>query len=159
MKIKKVLICLMLALLPNLLLAQPGGASGNWDLIFEENFNGNTLDTSKWSVNYPWGNGHRHNHEAWCVAEQVSVQNGMLRITATDQKHPDSEEGYDWTSGIITSAGKFHMDEGFLEGRFRMPPTLGTWAGAPPSEPRRLTSRRTRRRAPRSLPRSGSGRG
>ncbi len=135
---KKLTYALLLLLSPALF-SQPTGQSGGWSLIFEDNFNGSSLDLSKWSYNYPWGNGHTHNHEAWCVAEQVTVQNGYLRITATDQKHPESTSGYDYTSGIITTYNKFHMDEGFIEGRFKMPATLGTWpafwtlgAGWPP---------------------------
>ena len=39
---------------------QPPSIDGNWQLVFQDEFEGNTLDTSKWSPDYPWGNTHNH---------------------------------------------------------------------------------------------------
>lgn len=112
-------------------------AAKNWDLTFEDNFEGTSLDTSKWSTGYPWGNGHTHigNHDAYCVAENVEITDGKLVITAEyDPTHPqgsipdsDHPSGHEYISGLITSNGKFTTKYGYIEGSFQMPAATGTW--------------------------------
>lgn len=107
--------------------APPVPASGYcWDMVFEDNFNGSCLDTSKWKVNYPWGNTHTHNHDAYCIAEQVTVQNGKLVITAEYSPNYNGT-GYNYISGVITTSGKFNTQYGYIEGRFKQAPGQGTW--------------------------------
>lgn len=115
------------------LMAQPGD---NWKLVFEDNFNGNKLDTTKWSYNYIWG--HTHNHMAYMDSSQVKVDDGKLKLTAIAKRHPNAPEGtdnwahqfghipFDYTSGAIHSNGKFNITYGYIEGRFKMSGT-GTW--------------------------------
>src|SRR5690554_416131 len=124
---RKISFLLLLAACPFVLKAQPAGASGSWELVFEDQFTGSALDASKWSKGYPWGDGTTHNHEAYCIPENVTVENGLLRIKAVSEKHPASPEGYNWTSGVVSTSGKFHVSAGFIEGRFKAPATLGTW--------------------------------
>ena len=45
--------------------------------LFEDNFDGTTLDTKKWNYNYTWGR--THNHRAYMVDSMVQVMNGQLR--------------------------------------------------------------------------------
>lgn len=114
---------------------QPPLISGNWQLVFQDEFEGNQLDTSKWSKNYPWGN--THNHRAYTNQANVIVENGLLRIKAENQRHPDAPDGIqrddfgwlslDFTSGCVTTFGKFHIDHGYIEARLKMPPTRGFW--------------------------------
>lgn len=124
---KQLCVFLVYILTPFILIAQPAGGSGSWNLVFEDHFNGTSLDSTKWSKGYPWGSGNTHNHEAFCVPENVTVENGLLRIKAEATKYPGSPEGFDWTSGVVTTSGKFHISAGFIEGRFKAPATLGTW--------------------------------
>src|SRR4051812_12991650 len=51
---------------PRAFAAPPAG----YELIFADEFNGTAIDTMKWNYNYPWGDGHTHNHIAWVVPEQ-----------------------------------------------------------------------------------------
>ena len=44
--------------------APPSNFSG-WDLVFEDNFDGTSLDTKKWNSTYNWGP--THNHRAYCA--------------------------------------------------------------------------------------------
>lgn len=108
----------------------------NWNLIFEDEFHGYELDTTKWSYNYTWGK--THNHMAYMDEKQVRVNDGKLHITAIDKRHPDAPDGtdkwahqfgyvkFDYTSGAIHSNGKFNITYGYIEGRFKMSGT-GTW--------------------------------
>lgn len=117
----------------------PYRAPNNWRLIFSDEFEGTTLNLSKWSYNYPegWYNqGHTHNHEGYMTEENVLVTNGTLRIIGENRRHPDApapEESpwgwlsYNYTTGAITSYKKFNLTYGYIEGRFRMPASKGYW--------------------------------
>lgn len=115
---------------------------GNWDLVFEDNFTGTSLDLSKWNYNYPSyfpNSGRTHNHRAYMDQAQVKVENGFLKISAINQRHPSAPDGtnqwesqfgflsFDYTSGTVNTRTKFEFTYGYVEGRFKMPPTLGTW--------------------------------
>ncbi|MDQ2086826.1 glycoside hydrolase family 16 protein [Herbivorax sp. ANBcel31] len=111
----------------------PPHGDSSWELVFSDEFEGTSLDTNKWSYNYPWGN--THNHSAYCVPENVSVSDGLLRIRAENKRHPDAPEGVDhdgwhyldYTSGAINTMNKFNFTTGYIEGRFKVPSTRGFW--------------------------------
>jgi len=113
----------------------PPGIPGNWQIVFQDEFEGNKLDLSKWSLNYPWGN--THNHRAYTDAANVIVENGLLRLKAENKRHPDAPDGIqrddfgwlslDYTSGCVTTSGKFHINSGYIEARLKMPSTKGFW--------------------------------
>jgi len=105
-----------------------------WDLVFQDEFEGKTLDTKKWNPTYNWG--HSHNHQAWCVAKNVFVQDGKLRIKGEAKRHPDAPKtvksggqtySLDYTSGAIDTRKKFSLQYGYIEGRFKAPRQKGTW--------------------------------
>ncbi|MDG5816494.1 family 16 glycosylhydrolase [Chitinispirillales bacterium ANBcel5] len=105
-----------------------------WELVFEDTFEGNSLDLSKWNPTYNWGN--MHNHRAYCDAENVIVEDGTLRIKGEARRHPDAPETHthggetftmNYTSGAIDTRNKFSFKYGYLEGRFKAPPQRGTW--------------------------------
>lgn len=129
------LLCLLLSL--NASIAQPPGGTANWNLVFEDNFNGTSLDQSKWSYNYPWGR--THNHRAYMTDTMVTVKDGILTIKAINKRHPSAPAGtnqwessfgylsFDYTSGAIHTQGKFGTTYGYIEGRFKASSTSGTW--------------------------------
>lgn len=43
--------------------ADPPSNFSGWELVFEDNFDGNELDKTKWNPTYNWGN--THNHRAY----------------------------------------------------------------------------------------------
>lgn len=113
--------------------APPATLEG-WELVFEDNFDGTDLDNQKWNSTYNWGN--THNHRAYCVAENVTVSEGLLRIKGETKRHPDAPQtttsggkthSLDYTSGAIDTKNKFSLHYGYIEGRFKMPPQRGTW--------------------------------
>lgn len=104
--------------------------------VFEDNFELNRLDTTKWSHNYPWGT--THNHMANMRPQQVVVTNGTLVITALAERSIWEPWGqwhdgfnkyipFDYTSGAINTSGKHHFTHGYIEGRFKLPTPLSTW--------------------------------
>lgn len=114
--------------------AEPPASLNGWNLVFNDEFDGESLDKSKWNPTYNWG--HTHNHRAYCVEENVSVSDGLLRIRGEARRHPDAPAtckngsdvySLDYTSGAIDTRGKFDVKYGYIEGRFKMPPHSGTW--------------------------------
>lgn len=114
-----------------------GQEAGIWDLIFDDEFEGDTLDESKWNYNYPWGNGHYHNYPAWIVKENVKVENGHLRLVAENKRHPDApltpiqadgrSLNFEYTSGTINTQGKLNIDRGYVEASLIVPNSKGFW--------------------------------
>lgn len=103
-------------------------------LAFEDNFDGTSLDLSKWSYNYPWGT--YHNHMANMQSQQVTVTNGELVLTAIAQRTiwdpwgvntPGGWKNLDYTSGAVHTKDHFWVGRGYMEGRFWMPWQWSTW--------------------------------
>jgi len=111
---------------------------GEYKLVWSDEFNGSSLDESKWTKNYPFAanGGHTHNHNAWMAEENVWVENGNLVIRAKDQRHPDApysvEQGgqtrvLDYQAGAVHSKGKFGFTYGYMEARVKSTRARGTW--------------------------------
>ena len=120
-------------------LYQSVSAEGKWTKTFEDNFNGTTLDTTKWdyqngmgraadgSGNAGWGN----NEQQFYTNDNVSVNSGDLVITAT--KNRRTTQGYttNYDSGklrtkITQPDGKegnplFTQKYGRFEAKIKMP--------------------------------------
>ena len=98
-------------------------------LIWADEFNGTTLDNSKW--NYDIGNGCPElcgwgNNEAQYYSsstENVKVENGVLKIIAK----PDTLGGMMYSSGKIHSKNKGDFRYGRIEARIKLPETQGMW--------------------------------
>lgn len=108
---------------------------GDWELVFSDDFLGDSLDLTLWNYNYPWGTGHTHNHRAYMIKENAVVADGILTIKAENERHPQAPEFVehdgiqylDFTSGIVTTFGKFHFTYGYIEARIKVSGTKGFW--------------------------------
>lgn len=93
----------------------PVGVSGSWDLVFEDQFD--SFDDSVWRTRYQWTpvviNGELQAYRP----EAVTVHDGHLRLTAS----ATPTDGQPYTSGVITSYGKFSFLYGTVEFRARAP--------------------------------------
>ncbi|MCQ2123639.1 MAG: family 16 glycosylhydrolase [Fibrobacter sp.] len=114
--------------------ANPPANFSGWDLVFEDNFDGDALDLKKWNPTYNWG--HTHNHRAYCAEENVIVKDGKLMLKGEAKKHPKAtgtakfngkEIPVDYTSAAIDTKGHFEVKYGYIEGRFKAPKHKGTW--------------------------------
>lgn len=118
--------CIFLLLNPTLILAQPSG--DGWQLKFADDFNNSNLDTSKWTPCYWWGdsdgctNGSAGDLQ-WFQSDEVSVQNGILRLRAQKRQ----SNGKEYTSGMVSSHDKFSFKYGYVEMRAKVPKGNGFW--------------------------------
>lgn len=120
-----------------------------WAYSFGDEFNGTTLDDSKWQNHYPWGRNHDgpSNHLEYMTDGQnisfghnSTINSGTLRLTAKDEdvyargvpyesdnfSLGDGSPNLRWwnyTSGMIFSKQKFKY--GLFEIRFKIPSGVG----------------------------------
>lgn len=93
-------------------------AATTYQLLWSDDFD-KGLDSTKWSV--VTGN-ENVNHELQAyVPSGVLVANGFLQFTASKQ----NSAGQSYTSGKITTAGKFSIKNGRIEARLKMPLLAG----------------------------------
>ena len=101
----------------------------DWELVWEDEFNGLALNTDKWTAmtgdgteyGIPgWGN----NELQYYRAENVNVSGGYLVITAKRE----SFGGKGYTSGRIRTLGKGDWTYARVEFRAKMPLGQGLWA-------------------------------
>jgi len=102
-----------------------------YELVWNDEFSGNSLDTTKW--NYDRGTGAQYGLNGWGNNElqyytvdrptNVRVDNGMLVIEA----HKENYKGMGYTSGRINTAGKGDWKYGRFEIKARLPEGRGTW--------------------------------
>lgn len=88
--------------------SRPLGQTGEWNLIFHDEFNGDTLDTSKWTTCYWWDNqgctNEGNNNLNWYQPDNVFLKDGKLILRAKEEKvtSPDGKQ-YAYTSGMVTT--------------------------------------------------------
>jgi beta-glucanase (GH16 family) len=103
--------------------APPNGSGYSWKLVFEDNFDGTSLDRSKWISQIPFSRTHKG--DAYDRDENVTVSDGVLTITAKAENYG----GKSFTSGAIsTGYSKFRFKYGYAEARMRMPGARGSWS-------------------------------
>jgi beta-glucanase (GH16 family) len=98
--------------------ATPPGPE-NWQLVFSDEFDGNSLDTNKWSWKFDWGaspiNGCSNSH----IPDGVNiVSGGTLKIRALNPRE----------SGMIASWPSFWWRHGYIEGRMKVPKGAAWWS-------------------------------
>jgi beta-glucanase (GH16 family) len=102
----------------------PEGRSGNWDLIFSDEFSGSSLDTSKWEPGW-FGSGITQpvqSGELQCYdSRQVTVSGGQLHLAAVERPTTCGGVNRRYVSGMVSSRGKFEYTHGYIEARIWMP--------------------------------------
>ena len=112
----------------------------NWVVVWQDNFDGDKLDRSKWRPEVScWGGG---NNELQCYTDRtdnVIVENGSLKLVAkpetfTAKLYPDGMRGtpggsrtQPYTSGKVRTRGLASWKYGRISARIRLPGGLGTW--------------------------------
>ncbi len=92
-----------------------------WQLVWQDEFNGNSLDTSKWNVLIRETS--KHGELQYYVPDEVFVENGFLRIRSRVRKYGLKE----YTSGRLDTEGKFAPVYGRFEIRAKLPGGQGLW--------------------------------
>ena len=97
-------------------------------LVWADEFDGDALDENKWEIQlgtggsvglFLWGN----NEQQFYRRENISVENGLLRIRAQRENFGNME----YTSGRIRSLNLGDFKYGRMEARIRMDNTPGLW--------------------------------
>ncbi|MEA3462883.1 MAG: family 16 glycosylhydrolase [Bacteroidota bacterium] len=116
-------------LLFGLVLAVNGLAGQSWRLVWADEFDGDTLNTNKWS--YMIGDGTEYGIPGWgnnelqyYQEENVSVGDGVMTITAKRENVETSQ----FTSGRIRTIDMGDWTYGRFEFRAKMPVGKGLWA-------------------------------
>ena len=95
-----------------------------YTLVWSDEFNGETIDESKWNFeigngNWGWGNGeHQYYRE-----ENASIENGKLVIEARNENYG----GFDYTSARMQTRNKGDWLYGKITASIKVPNAGGTW--------------------------------
>ena len=110
-----------------------------WDLVFNDEFSGNKLDTGTWNYvtgyyinddpgTWGWGNNELEHYTD--SEKNVYVANGNLNLAAYDEPKSfpqDPNRVAPYSSGKITSEGKFSFKYGRIDFRAKLPTGNGLW--------------------------------
>jgi hypothetical protein len=103
------------------------GPVGGLRLVFDEEFNGTSVDLSKWNVR---NNFHARNEASMMTNRQknVWVHDGVLDLRAWKENwtSPDGHTSH-YTSGYLDTIGKQSFRYGRFEMRAKLPPQQGMW--------------------------------
>lgn len=122
-------------------IATPAGAEpavpGPWHVAFQDDFEGSSLDHSRWATCYDWNdNGctNAGNHELeWYLPGQVTVGGGGLSLNAVRRNTVGSDgRTYPWTSGMVTTGRdsyyatpRYTFTHGYFAASIRIPAENG----------------------------------
>ena len=114
------------AAIPQFSVKNVSAANASSTLIWSDEFNGSSLDTSKWNYETGTGSGGWGNNERQYYTnrtDNVYVSGGSLHIKAKRENYG----GMNYTSGRIKTAGKFSFKYGYVEARLALPASSGIW--------------------------------
>jgi beta-glucanase (GH16 family) len=97
-----------------------------WRLTFQDEFDGTALDLRKWNPNDPWGRERNSELQAY-VKNSFEVKGGVLSVKAAKRDAVYDGRRRSYTSGMMTTFGKFSQQYGRFEIRCRVPEGRGMW--------------------------------
>ncbi len=116
-------------------------AGAGWELAWADEFDGNSLDRSKWTPEVScWGGG---NNERQCYTdrpENIAVEGGLLLLKARKERYtgparppeiadnPNPQVTQSYTSGKVRTRGLHAWRYGRIEVRAKLPPGQGAWS-------------------------------
>ena len=95
-----------------------------YSLVFEDDFNGETLDRSKWNVELHKPGWVNEELQKYVDTEEVLfLGDGLLHIRSVRKVLADGSKAYD--SGRISTQGKYEFTYGLFEARLKVPQGKG----------------------------------
>lgn len=121
-------------------LAVPGVAGAeeqapDWQMTWQDEFEGEELDTSKWRIDIGngfydgdewiegWGNNELQSYQK----DNVRVEDGKLILEAREEAVSDEHGNYEYTSGKVLTEGLFSQAYGRFEASMKLPEGQGYW--------------------------------
>jgi beta-glucanase (GH16 family) len=100
----------------------------NWKLVWSDEFDGSSIDTSKWNFEID-GKGGGNGEEEYYTdkPENAHIENGHLLITAIKDGTDADGKKHKFTSARMTTKGKFSWKYGRFEARIKVPTGRGVW--------------------------------
>jgi len=108
----------------------------NWQLVWEDNFDGSNLDLNKWEQEYGtgaqygmwgWGNGELQHYQS----QNTTLSNGIAKIEVKEEPQGITESFWSQTSyyssSKITTKGKFDFRYGKIVARIKSVDGQGFW--------------------------------
>jgi beta-glucanase (GH16 family) len=98
----------------------PALAQSGWKLVWSDEFNGSSIDRTKWNYDTGTGwNGWGNNELQYYTdrPDNARIENGNLVIEARKEEHG----GRQYTSGRLVTKGKFSRTYGRFEARIKVP--------------------------------------
>lgn len=105
-----------------------------WQLVFNDEFDGSSLDNAKWSttMEFPGTHGPRYHNEfylSYTLDEDVLIHDGLLRLR-TDRRTISGQEPiglFGYSQGLVSTHDKFTFLHGYIEIRAKYPGGKGMW--------------------------------
>jgi beta-glucanase (GH16 family) len=97
-----------------------------WELVWSDEFNGNSLDLSKWEFEVN-GRGGGNRELQYYVTNNVRVRDGFLSIEARRQQYTGSEGTRAYTSSRIRTRRQGDWLQGRFDIRAKLPQGKGIW--------------------------------
>jgi len=121
--------------------SQSESGAPKWRLVWSDDFDGDALDTSKWTPEEScWGGGNQERQCYTARPENISVSDGVLHLIAKPESYTGplypahSEDAGDeqatqaYTSGKVITLGKADWTFGRISARIKLPAGQGAWA-------------------------------
>ena len=100
----------------------------NWQLLWSDEFNGTTLNTSIWSpTNAGTGFGNKELEYYSSRPQNLQVTNGNLVITALQEKYTVGSASWNYTSAKVSTQNLKNISYGKIEARLKLPKGAGLW--------------------------------
>jgi len=101
-----------------------GGGGPSWHLVWQDEFDGSSIDESKWSFDVQWPGWVNHELQGYTRRwENARVENGNLVI---EGRH-DWWNGQEYTSARLKTQGRRSWTYGRFEARMQLPGGWGSW--------------------------------
>ncbi|HQL54939.1 MAG: family 16 glycosylhydrolase [Phycisphaerae bacterium] len=118
------------ALIDDVTFATVAGPQTDWTLIWQDEFDGSTVDTTKWRVENLHLN--KNNELQYYAPDEVYIQSGELVLRSRQRYYcgydDDGHWGcYNYTSGLVETRDRFATGYGRIEVRAKLPSTKGIW--------------------------------
>ncbi|MFH1496906.1 MAG: DNRLRE domain-containing protein [Verrucomicrobiota bacterium] len=97
---------------------------GTWTLEFQDEFDGDTLDGSKWRLGGHYGGIAGAGANA---PENITVSDGSLQIKAEQRAATFSGANYNYAAGEISTFFNYRQQYGYMEARIKYPAVTGLW--------------------------------